>query len=100
MTPFDALTYIATHDLETTTAGNNEHEALHDLIAVAQGALREMQKEQRFHIIYTSDYGPQHISFDCEDDRAKWCSTQDATFESYIAVDGFVDNVYTPIIGE
>jgi hypothetical protein len=56
--------------------------------------------EQRFHIIYTSDDGPLLKSFDCEDDRAEWCEKQDDSFETFIAVDGLIDNVYAPIIGE
>jgi hypothetical protein len=54
----------------------------------------------KFHVIYTSDSGPQNIVFDTDKERQEWCSTQDDSFESYIAVDGHIKQVYTPIIGE
>ena len=54
----------------------------------------------KYHVIYTSDSGPQNIVFDTDKERQEWCSTQDDSFESYIAVDGHIEQVYTPIIGE
>jgi hypothetical protein len=54
----------------------------------------------KYYVIYTSDSGPQNIVFDTDKERQEWCSTQDDSFESYIAVDGHIEQVYTPIIGE
>jgi hypothetical protein len=56
---------------------------------------------KHYYVIYTSDDGPLLKSFKSEKDRNKWCSKQDDTFESYIAVDcdGLIKEVFTPTIG-
>ncbi len=64
-------------------------------------SIKELEPQtQKFHIIHTSSFGPTLVSFNTDEERQEWCSTQDDSFESFFAVDGDVKNVYTPTIGE
>lgn len=54
----------------------------------------------KYHVMYTSSMGPKLESFKTDEERQQWCSEQDDSFESFFAIDGIVDQVYNPIIGE
>lgn len=54
----------------------------------------------KFHVMHTSASGPKLESFKTDEERQQWCSEQDDFFESFFAIDGIVNQVYTPIIGE
>ncbi len=53
-----------------------------------------------FYVIHTSNMGLVLKAFRTNEAREKWCLKQDATFETYIAVDGKIDDVFIPNTGE